>query len=162
MSKLFSALFVIGLLHISSALSTHSKPDEQPIKQQAISWQQFEIDTKCLADKLNETRKSWSKIVVITEEGIFAARLLSTALNIPAIEPVCIDTIIENSNSDILFIDVFADEKAYLELVRKKFPNAYITTVYVKPVVREFIDLYSKQVSQDTPIVFSWEDDFNY
>ena len=135
-----------------------------------ISWDNFEADSRALAEKLKGTR--WKGLLAITRGGLAPTALLSNYLNITHIETLCLSSydnrdqgemnIIKNVNledggKDWLVVDDLADTGKTLVHVKKLLPKAHITTLYVKPAGQHLPDTYLKSYEQSSWIVFPWE-----
>lgn len=57
----------------------------------------------------------------------------------------------------ILIVDDLVDTGGTAQIVRKAYPKAHIATVYAKPKGRKTADTYQKDLTQETWVVFSWE-----
>lgn len=137
-----------------------------------ISWEQLNLDTKQLSQKL-ESQGPWSKIVAITRGGLVPAAILSRTLNIKQVETVCISSYDDESElqgqleiikplvsdrSDILVVDDLVDTGKTFQAIRENMmPNAHRACVYAKPDGLPMIDTYGLFIDQETWIVFPWE-----
>lgn len=133
----------------------------------------FHRDTKALAWRINEIGK-FNKIIAITRGGLVPAAIISWELDIRLIDTVCIASyedekvqgnlqilkaIDSNDQSDILVIDDLVDTGVTVKAVRKMLPQAHYATIYAKPAGRDLINTFITEVSQDTWIVFPWEEE---
>jgi xanthine phosphoribosyltransferase len=135
-----------------------------------ISWAEFHRDSKALAWRLASLDK-FDAMVAITRGGLVPAAILAWEMDIRLIDTICISSyhdkkqgkaeILKNladTGQRILVVDDLVDTGATAVLVREMLPNAHIAAVYAKPEGRDLIDTFVTEVSQDTWIVFPWED----
>lgn len=141
-----------------------------PEKNLILSWEVFHRDTKSLATILAAT-DSWSTIVAITRGGLIPAAIIAQDLDIRTIDTVCITSYnnkqhipltvlknIEPRDEKLLFIDDLVDTGDTARTIKRMFPQAYYAVVYAKPEGKPFIDSFVTEVSQDTWIVFPWDE----
>lgn len=140
----------------------------------AISWEQFHRDARTLGEQL-KSAGPFDAIVAITRGGLVAAAIVARVLRVRVIETVSVVSydraaqgdvkIVKAIASDIaamgkrlLIIDDLVDSGTTMEVVRKLCPGAHVATVYAKPKGRALADTVVSEVTQDTWIVFPWED----
>lgn len=145
-----------------------------PAKMLSISWEQFHRDAQALAERLKEAGP-FDAMVAITRGGLVAAAIVARALGIRAIETVSVVSYDRTAQGEVkivkaiapdiaamgerlLIIDDLVDSGTTMEIVRKLCPGAHVATVYAKPKGRTLADTVVSEVSQDTWIVFPWED----
>ncbi len=135
-----------------------------------ISWQEFEKDSRALAEKLK--KRSWKGLLAITRGGLGPAALLSRYLDIKHVETLCLASYndrtqadmeiiksveLENEGEGWLVVDDLADTGKTLQLVKKMLPAAIITTLYVKPAGQKLPNTYLKAFKQTDWVIFPWE-----
>lgn len=100
------------------------------------------------------------------------AAIVARELDIRLVETVCIVTYrqddtpgeprvlkrLEGDGEGLLVIDDLVDTGVTARLVRAMLPRAHFATVYAKPAGRPEVDTFVTVVSQDTWIVFPWDD----
>lgn len=138
-----------------------------------IRWEEFYRDARALAWKLNQNA-SWHGIIAITRGGLAPTAIMARELNIRKVdtisimsyedrqqqEPHVIKTCeVENSGAGWLVIDDLVDTGATANLVRQMLPQAHIAAIYAKPLGKNHVDTYMTEVSQDTWIIFPWEEE---
>lgn len=65
---------------------------------------------------------------------------------------------LDGDGTGLLVIDDLVDSGETARLVKSMLPKAHIATVYAKPAGLSVVDTYVTQVSQDTWIVFPWDE----
>ncbi len=139
-----------------------------------VNWKEFYLNAQALSWRLNE-RKKWKGIIAITRGGLVPSAIISRELGVRKIdtisivsydesdkqaEPVLIKSCeVENGGEDWLVIDDLVDTGATAKIVRELLPKAHIAAIYAKPLGKEHVDSFMTEVSQDTWIVFPWEED---
>ena len=135
-----------------------------------LSWQDIELATKALAEKLR-SKGNWQKLICITRGGLMPAALLSRYLDIKYVDTICLSSYDEadkqgelevikylrSNDPDILVIDDLVDTGKSFTRVKEFLPNAHLCCIYAKPQGKPFIDTYQTDVPQSTWIVFPWE-----
>jgi len=139
-----------------------------------VNWKEFYLNAQALGWRLNEGR-SWKGLIAITRGGLVPAAIVARELGIRKIDTISIvsydddtDKQIEPSilktcevddlGKDWLVIDDLVDTGATAKVVRDMLPKAHIAAIYAKPSGRDMVDTYMTEVSQDTWIVFPWEE----
>ncbi|EKE09732.1 MAG: Xanthine phosphoribosyltransferase [uncultured bacterium] len=141
-----------------------------------VNWQEFYLNAQALAWRLNEG-KSWKGLIAITRGGLVPATVVARELGIRKIDTISIvsyddnDKQIEpsviktcqtnNQGQGWLVIDDLVDTGATARIVRDLVPQAHIAAIYAKPSGKDFVDTFMTEVSQDTWIVFPWEEEIN-
>ena len=142
-----------------------------------VSWDQIHRDSRALAWRLegkgpNDGR--WRGIIAITRGGMAPAMIIARELDIRVVETISIKSydhksqaeaeILKNPNSDlildgngIVIIDDLVDSGKTMQLVKDKYPNAHLASVYAKPKGRNVVNTFITEVSQDTWIFFPWD-----
>jgi xanthine phosphoribosyltransferase len=142
--------------------------------QYPVSWKEFYKNASALAWRLNKIH-SWKGIIAITRGGLVPAAILARELGIRKIDTMGIVSYgeddkqtdlyiikncqVEDGGAEWLVIDDLVDTGATAKIVRQILPHAHITTIYAKPLGKSYVDTFMTEVSQDTWIVFPWEED---
>lgn len=66
---------------------------------------------------------------------------------------------VEDFGKGWLVVDDLVDTGTTAKIVRDMLPQAHITAIYAKPYGKEHVDSFMTEVSQDTWIVFPWEEE---
>ena len=105
--------------------------------------------------------------------GLAPAAIIARELEIRYVDTVCIASYEDRDQGKlnvlkgmddpddgvgILIIDDLVDSGETARAVKKMLPKAHIATVYAKPAGLEVVDTYVTQVSQDTWIIFPWDE----
>lgn len=133
-----------------------------------VSWDELHRDTRALAWRLAEMQ--FEKIVGIARGGLVPAAIVARELNIRNVDNVSIASYegkvqgqpriikgLEGDGTGVLVVDDLVDTGVTARLVRQLLPQAHIATVYAKPAGRDDVDTFVTMVSQDTWIVFPWD-----
>lgn len=133
-----------------------------------VSWDELHRDTRALAWRLDGLE--FRSIVGIARGGLVPAAIIARELGIRTVDTVCIASyqgqvqgepqILKDVSGDgdgILVVDDLVDTGVTARLVRTLLPKAHIATVYAKPEGRDAVDTFVTMVSQDTWIVFPWD-----
>ncbi|MCB1971693.1 MAG: xanthine phosphoribosyltransferase [Geminicoccaceae bacterium] len=134
-----------------------------------VSWEELHRDAKALSWRL-AAGGPWKGIIAITRGGLVPAHIISRELDVRVIDTVCISTyddtqqrapdILKSKDGDgegWLIVDDLVDTGQTGRIVREMLPKAHFATVYAKPAGREIVDTYITEVSQDTWILFPWD-----
>ena len=147
--------------------------EKPPIKAFPVSWDQFHRDCRALAWRLSG-QGPFSAIVSITRGGLVPAAIVARELNLRLIDTVCCSTydrmargakveILKGTSAEQdkgegwLIVDDLVDTGVTARAVRALLPEAHFATVYAKPAGRPSVDSYITEVSQDTWILFPWD-----
>ena len=144
-----------------------------------VSWDQFHRDARALAWRLSGAGP-FNSVVCITRGGLVPAAIVSRELEIRLIETVCVASyhdyksqgdlavlkgvgadVLASGGTDgsgILIVDDLVDTGRTAAIVRKMLPKAHFATVYAKPAGSGLVDMFVTMVSQDTWILFPWDD----
>ncbi len=142
-----------------------------------ISWDQIHRDSRALAwrlEKMAPDGGNWKAVVAITRGGMAPAMIIARELDIRTVDTISIksydhqaqseavvlkapDAEIIGDGAGILIIDDLVDTGKTLEVVKSRYPEAHIATVYAKPMGRPMVDTFITEVSQDTWIFFPWD-----
>ena len=133
-----------------------------------VSWEELHRDTRALAWRLAD--RQFTAIVGIARGGLVPAAIVARELSIREVDTVCIASYdgqkqgeakllkgIEGDGEGLLVVDDLVDTGVTARLVRELLPKAHIATVYAKPAGRDDVDTFVTMVSQDTWIVFPWD-----
>ncbi|MBP9693060.1 MAG: xanthine phosphoribosyltransferase [Alphaproteobacteria bacterium] len=141
-----------------------------------VTWNEFYLNARALAWRLNENH-TWVGMIAITRGGLVPAAVMARELGIrkidtvsivsyseedKQIDPLIIKTCqIEDGGKGWLVVDDLVDTGTTAKIVREMLPNAHITAIYAKPLGKGFVDTFMMEVSQDTWIVFPWEEEIS-
>ncbi len=139
-----------------------------------VNWEEFYRNARALAWRLNVDQK-WKGIIAITRGGLVPAAVMARELGIRKIDTVSIisyddeDRLIdplvikscevENKGEGWLVVDDLVDTGTTAKVVREMLPSAHIAAIYAKPFGKDLVDTFMTEVSQDTWIVFPWEEE---
>ena len=155
-------------------MAPESEPSRKPFP---VSWDQFHRDARALAWRLTEAGP-FDAMVCITRGGLVPAAIVARELGIRMIESICIASYDHTSQGEVRIIKTVAPEVAALgggrgkgvlivddlvdtgktaRVVRRLLPDAHFAAVYAKPSGRPMVDSFITEVSQDTWILFPWD-----
>ena len=136
-----------------------------------VSWDELHRDTRALAWRL--AGMQFEKIVGIARGGLVPAAIVARELNIRNVDNVSIVSYegyegkvqgeprvtkgLDGDGTGVLVVDDLVDTGVTARLIRQLLPKAHIATVYAKPEGRDDVDTFVTMVSQDTWIVFPWD-----
>lgn len=139
-----------------------------------VNWAEFYRNARALAWRLKENQQ-WTGIIAITRGGLVPAAVMARELGIRKIDTISIITYddndkitdpkvvkschVENHGQGWLVVDDLVDTGTTAKVVRDLLPHAHITAIYAKPSGKEMVDTYMTEVSQDTWIIFPWEEE---
>jgi len=140
----------------------------------SVTWEQFHRDAQMLGEQL-KAAGPFDAIVAITRGGLVAAAIVARVLRVRVIETVSVVSYDRTAQGEVrvvkgiapdiaamgkrlLIVDDLVDSGTTMEIVRALCPGAHVATVYAKPKGRALADTVVSEVSQDTWIVFPWED----
>jgi xanthine phosphoribosyltransferase len=138
-----------------------------------VSWIELHRDARALAWRLADLGP-FKGIVAVTRGGLVPAAIVARELNLRLIDTVCCSTynkldrgtaveVIKRSEAegdkgkDWLIVDDLVDTGVTALSVREMLPAAHFATIYAKPAGRPTVDTYVTEVSQDTWILFPWD-----
>ena len=134
-----------------------------------VSWDEMHRDARALSWRLAE-RAPFEGIVAIARGGLVPAQIVARELNIRLIDTFCIASYddevqgepailkgVQGTGEGWLIIDDLVDTGQTGRIVRDMLPGAHFATVYAKPAGRSVVDTYVTEVSQDTWILFPWD-----
>ncbi len=147
-----------------------------------VSWSELHRDARALAWRLAELGP-FTQIIAVARGGLAPAAIIARELDIRDVETICIVSYkegeanpddgatletergalnvlkrLDSDRSDLLVIDDLVDSGETARAVKAMLPKAHIATVYAKPDGLSAVDTYVTQVSQDTWIVFPWDE----
>jgi xanthine phosphoribosyltransferase len=139
-----------------------------PAHSLSLSWDELHQDTRALAQRLAD--RSFTAIAGIARGGLVPAAIIARELGIRQVDTICIASYddhiqgqarllkgIDGDGAGLLVIDDLVDTGVTARMVRAMLPKAHIATVYAKPAGRADTDTFVTMVSQDTWIVFPWD-----
>ncbi len=134
----------------------------------SVSWQDLHRDAQALDRRLADLK--FTGIVGIARGGLVPAAIVARELSLRKVDTVCVASYegkvqgqaqslkaIEGDGEDLLVVDDLVDTGVTARLVRRLLPRAHLATVYAKPADRSYVDTFVTMVSQDTWIVFPWD-----
>ena len=136
-----------------------------------VSWEELHRDSRALAWRLLE-KGPWQGLIAITRGGMVPATVVARELDIRLIDTVCISSYDDRSQGKLnvlkradgsgdgegwLIVDDLVDTGVTAKAVRAMLPKAHFATVYAKPAGRPLVDTFVTEVSQDTWILFPWD-----
>ncbi len=139
-----------------------------------VSWEEMHRDSRALSWRLAE-HKPWQGIVAVARGGLVPAQIVARELEIRLIDTICISSYdeqrprepeilkgVEGTGEGWLIVDDLVDTGRTGRIVREMLPQAHFATVYAKPAGRSVVDTYVTEVSQDTWILFPWDQGPNF
>ena len=136
-----------------------------------VSWGELHRDSRALAWRMMEAGP-WKGIIAVTRGGLVPAAIVARELEIRLIDTFCVASYegetqgktkvlkgvdLENGGEGWLIVDDLVDTGATFRVIREQLPNAHFATVYAKPMGHETVDSFITEVSQDTWILFPWD-----
>lgn len=139
-----------------------------------VSWEELHRHCKALAWRLLE-KGPYQGVVAITRGGLVPAAIVARELNVRVIETISCSTynelergtkvnILKQAEAALpslgegwLIVDDLVDTGVTAKAVRQFLPKAHFATIYAKPAGRPMVDSYITEVSQDTWILFPWD-----
>ncbi len=143
-----------------------------------VSWEELHRHCKALAWRLldaAQARGGYTGIVAITRGGLVPAAIVARELNLRMIETISCSTynelergskvnILKTAEAALadqgegwLIVDDLVDTGVTAKAVRALLPKAHFATIYAKPNGRPMVDTFITEVSQDTWILFPWD-----
>ncbi len=139
-----------------------------------VNWDEFYRNARALAWRLNENQ-TWKGMVAITRGGLVPAAVVARELGIRKIDTISIVSYdeedqqihpvilkscqMEDYGKGWLVVDDLVDTGTTAKIVREILPQAHIAAIYAKPYGKGHVDSFMTEVSQDTWIVFPWENE---
>jgi xanthine phosphoribosyltransferase len=137
----------------------------------SVSWAELHRDARALAWRLRADAP-FLGIVAVARGGLVPAAVVARELDIRLIDTLSIASYDERVQGALrvlkpvagdgagwLVIDDLVDTGRTAAVVRAMLPRAHIATVYAKPAGRPLVDSFVTEVSQDTWIVFPWDEE---
>ena len=134
-----------------------------------VSWDEMHRDARALSWRL-ATLTPFEGIVAIARGGLVPAQIVARELEIRLIDTICISTYdeqiqrapqvlkrVSGTGAGWLIVDDLVDTGTTGRVVRDMLPEAHFATVYAKPAGRSVVDTFVTEVSQDTWILFPWD-----
>src|SRR5215218_10736592 len=138
-----------------------------------VSWTELHRDARALAWRLADLGP-FKGLVAITRGGLVPAAIIARELNLRLIDTVCCSTydrmargakveLLKGTSAEQekgkgwLIVDDLVDTGVTARAVRALLPKAHFASVYAKPAGRPTVDSYITEVSQDTWILFPWD-----
>jgi xanthine phosphoribosyltransferase len=139
-----------------------------------VSWEELHRHCKALAWRLAE-QPPFKGLIGITRGGLVPAAIVARELDVRLVETVCCaayDKLSRNPEARILkppaaaiadqgagwlLIDDLVDTGVTAKAVRALLPRAHFAAIYAKPAGRPMVDTFITEVSQDTWILFPWD-----
>ncbi|MBX3503394.1 MAG: xanthine phosphoribosyltransferase [Alphaproteobacteria bacterium] len=138
-----------------------------------VSWTELHRDAKALAWRLADTGP-YKGLIAITRGGLVPAAIVARELELRLIDTICCSTYEKtkrgakvevlkgtraeaDKGEDWLIVDDLVDTGVTAEHVRQLLPKAHFATVYAKPAGKPMVDTFITEVSQDTWILFPWD-----
>jgi len=139
-----------------------------------VSWDELHRHCKAMAWRLAE-RAPFAGLIAITRGGLVPAAIVARELNLRLIDTVCCaaydklerggrvqilkppQEAMKSGGENWLLVDDLVDTGITAKAVREILPKAHFATVYAKPAGRPLVDTYITEVSQDTWILFPWD-----
>ncbi len=139
-----------------------------------VSWEELHRHCKALAWRLTDL-PPFKGLVAITRGGLVPAAIVARELDLRLVETVCCaayDKLSRNPEARILkapqaaladqgegwlLVDDLVDTGVTARAVRALLPKAHFAAIYAKPAGRPLVDTFITEVSQDTWILFPWD-----
>jgi xanthine phosphoribosyltransferase len=135
-----------------------------------VSWDMLHRQTRRLAQKLVNAGP-FDGLLCVSRGGLAPASILAAEMDIRMIDVIAVTsydgrvqgppTVIKEPSlprdARLLVVDDIADTGRTLQLVRQRFPNAVMATVYAKPEGRPWVDHCGLLIAADVWVVFPWD-----
>ncbi|MGH6913573.1 MAG: xanthine phosphoribosyltransferase [Geminicoccaceae bacterium] len=134
-----------------------------------VSWEEMHRDARALSWRLAE-KGPFEGIVAVARGGLVPAQIVARELEIRMIDTICVASYdeqkqrepqilkrVSGSGAGWLIVDDLVDTGQTGRAVREMLPRAHFATVYAKPAGRSVVDTFVTEVSQDTWILFPWD-----
>ena len=138
-----------------------------------VSWTELHRDARALAWRLADLGP-FKGLVAITRGGLVPAAIVARELNLRLVDTICCSTYdhmergakvevlkttagAQDKGRGWLIVDDLVDTGVTARAVRALLPEAHFAAVYAKPSGRPMVDSYITEVSQDTWILFPWD-----
>ncbi len=138
-----------------------------------VSWTELHRDARALAWRLADLGP-FKGLVAIARGGMVPAAIVARELNIRVVDTICCSTYDrmargtsvellkgtaaeQDKGAGWLIVDDLVDTGVTARAVRALLPQSHFATVYAKPAGRPLVDTFITEVSQDTWILFPWD-----
>lgn len=136
-----------------------------------VPWEQFHLDVRQLAWRVMDGQR-YRGVIAIARGGLIPAAIIARELDIRLVECISIETYQDEALGEprvtkpataagdgdgYLLIDDLVDTGATARVARALLPRARFACVYAKPAGRPLVDLFVREVAQDTWILFPWD-----
>lgn len=136
-----------------------------------VPWEQFHLDVRQLAWRVMDGQR-YHGVIAIARGGLIPAAIIARELDIRLVECISIETYQDEALGEprvtkpataagdgdgYLLIDDLVDTGATARVARALLPRAQFACVYAKPAGRPLVDLFVREVPQDTWILFPWD-----
>lgn len=139
-----------------------------------ITWDQLHADGRSLARYLVR-RQSFKGIVAIARGGLIPAAIIARELNCRLVETISVEsytgarqeeqgkvTVLKHPASagdgdGYLIVDDLVDTGDTARVVRELLPKAVFACLYAKPDGRPYTDYFTREVPQETWVLFPWD-----
>ncbi|NBT86220.1 MAG: xanthine phosphoribosyltransferase [Alphaproteobacteria bacterium] len=178
--SLVLALFINSLAVVNaSTIATDGKEFEtgaigQTSPRYYMSWDEVTNLTQRVADHLNALPEKPTGMLIVSRGGLVPGGILAQKLGIKNIRVICLESYGEDETrgtirsiyapNDIIFdgekwvvVDDLVDMGLTLGHIRERYSTAHYVTLAAKPAGKSCVDFSAKDFSQDTWIVFPWE-----
>jgi xanthine phosphoribosyltransferase len=110
-------------------------------------------------------------LLAVSRGGLVPATIVAKALGLTAIDVIAVSSYsgrrrgearvlkepVFGADGRWLVVDDIADSGETLKLVRARYPDAVIATVFAKPAGRPLVDHFAAEVAQDVWVEFPWD-----
>lgn len=139
-----------------------------------VSWEELHRHCKALAWRLHD-HGQFKGIIGVTRGGLVPAAIVARELKIRVVETISCSlydelgrndrvTVLKSAEAAMadagegwLIVDDLVDTGITAKAVRQLMPKAHFATIYAKPAGRPMVDTFITEVSQDTWILFPWD-----
>ena len=136
-----------------------------------VSWDEIQSQCIHLAAEIIARGMHRQKMLAITRGGLFPAGLLARELNITSIETIGIITYDGMTAGtatqvkpphpdflkDALIVDDLVDTGTTLDFLRPLTTNCHFVTIFAKPQGKPKVDLFAREVAQESWVRFPWD-----
>jgi xanthine phosphoribosyltransferase len=142
---------------------------ETPRRYFPVSWDEMHRDARALSWRLAD-KGPWAGIVAVARGGLVPAQIVARELEVRLIDTICVSSYdhqrqrapeilksVSGTGAGWLIVDDLVDTGQTGRVVREMLPEAHFATVYAKPAGRPVVDTFVTEVSQDTWILFPWD-----
>jgi len=136
-----------------------------------VPWEQFHRDARQLASHVIDGNR-YRGIIAIARGGLIPAAIIARELDIRLVECVSIETYQDETlgkprvtkapsaagdGDGYLLVDDLVDTGSTARVARALLPKARFACIYAKPAGRPLVDVFVREVPQDTWILFPWD-----